>query len=86
MSAKHAASQQRPPKFSDAWWEQWRQVMAIARARNDKKLIRRLETAAAVGMTGYIAGEVAYAAGEKVREISAQVVSDLRYAISILGV
>lgn len=86
MSAGNAASRQRPKKFSEDWWELWRQVMATAKYNNDKKLIRRLETAAAVGMACYIAGEVAYAAGEKAREVGASVVSDLRYAVSILGV
>jgi hypothetical protein len=86
MSAGSAAPQQRPKKFSEDWWELWRQAMAIAKYRNDKKLIHRLETAAAVGMTCYIAGEVAYAAGEKAREVGASVASNLRYAGSILGV
>lgn len=82
MSMSTPAPTPRARLFSDAWWEQWRQVRSMAVSRGNKRQVRRLDTAAAVGMTCYITGEVAYAIGEKASEAGRFV----RYSISVIGV
>ena len=78
MSMVAPIARLRAAPFSDAWWSRWREVHAIAVYNGNSKKIRRLRTAATIGMVYYLTQEVTAAATDKIREYA-------RFAGSIIA-
>lgn len=72
MSMMHPAPTMLFRKYSDEWWQQWRDQNADVRnryrdsqSRVDRRALRRLQVSATFGMLHYVSGETAVLLREK---------------------